>query len=153
MTPERAAKNEIDPATAPTVPGHGPSSIPRKDAKMNEVTNTTAGAREAMPSRFDGMTLQDMRNLFDGVQAAHHVLLTNEWNANGSSLTGSYLWFKVEAERLNNLMQEIASAALDRQTYDDEDDAWEREQILIRAKPFRMGHRRYRTLTQVELLA
>lgn len=141
------------PAATGIAPDHGSTLIPTQDTKMNEATNTTAGAREAMPSRFDGMTLQDMRNLFDGVQAAHHILLTNEWNANGSSLTGSYLWFKVEAERLNNLMQEIANAALDRQTYDDEDDVWEREQILIRAKPFRMGHRRYRTVTQVEALA
>lgn len=44
MIVSRTPKNANGPATAPTVPGHGPSSIPRKDTEMNEVTNTTADA-------------------------------------------------------------------------------------------------------------
>lgn len=39
-----ATQKSKGPATAPTVPGHGPSSIPRKDTEMNERMNITAGA-------------------------------------------------------------------------------------------------------------
>ena len=147
------------PATAPTVPDHGPNSIPSKEKKMNspETTTTLSGTPapcggEAMTSRFHRMTLEDLRNLFDGLQAAHHILNVNEWNCNGSSLTGSFLWFKAEAARINALIQEIADAALDRAP-EDEDEAYEREQILVRAKPFRSGRRTYRTHTTVEVVA
>jgi len=109
-------------------------------------------AGEAMTSRFHGMTLEDLRNLFDGLQAAHHILIVNEWTCNGSSLTGSFLWFKAEAARINALIQEIADAALDRAP-EDEDEAYEREQILVRAKPTRSGRPTYRTQTTVEVLS
>lgn len=107
-------------------------------------------AYKATASRFDGVTLNDLCNLFDGLQAAYHVLSINEWNTNGTVLVGSHLWFKAEAERINVLMQEIADVALERQPAD-ADEEWEREQILIRAKPYRSGCRRYRTRTTVEV--
>lgn len=109
-------------------------------------------AGEAMPSRFQAMTFVDMRTLFDGLHAAYHILLTNEQVCDGTLLTGSYLWFKAEAQRLNALMQEIADAALNRAP-EDMDDEYEREQILVRAKPSRAGRRTYRTTTTVEVLS
>lgn len=111
--------------------------------------NTVPGAGEAMP-KITGMTLEELRNVFDGVQASHHIMTVNEWTANGSLLTGSYLWFKAEAERLSNVMQEIADEALVRRPMDD-DEEWEREQILVRAKPHRRGRRTYTTTTIVEV--
>lgn len=108
-------------------------------------------AGEAMTSRFQAMTFTDMRNLFDGLHAAYHILLINEWVSDGTMLTGSHLWFKAEAERLNALIQEIAVAALYRAP-EDEDDEYEREQILVRAKPTMTGPRCYRTTTSVEVL-
>ncbi|WP_432344772.1 hypothetical protein WMC41_16115 [Shinella yambaruensis] len=108
-------------------------------------------AGEAMPSRFQAMRFVDMRTLFDGLHAAYHILLANEQVCEGTLLTGSYLWFKAEAERLNALMQEIADAALYR-TPEDKDDEYEREHILVRAKPSRSGRRIYRTTTAVEVL-
>lgn len=36
-------QNANDPATAPTVPGHG-SNIPREETKMNKTNDTTAAA-------------------------------------------------------------------------------------------------------------
>lgn len=105
----------------------------------------------AMASRFYGMKLVDMRTLFDGLQAAHHIMDANKQASEGTLLEGSFLWFKSEAERLNSLMQEIADEALERQPADD-DDAYEREQILVRAKPYRSGRRTYRTQMTVEVL-
>ncbi|MCT7665694.1 hypothetical protein [Shinella kummerowiae] len=117
---------------------------------MNSTDTTTAAPQDAMPSRFDAMTLEDMCNLSDGLHAAFHILLKNEWTANGSTLTGSYLWFKSEAERLNALIQEIADAALNRMPAD-EDEQYDQEQILVRAKPWRTGRRSYLTHMTVEV--
>lgn len=113
--------------------------------------NTIPAAGGAMVSRFQNMNLVDMRNLFDGLQSAHHIMDANKQTSEGTRLEGSFLWFKIEAERLNDLMQEIADEALNRRP-EDEDDAYEREQILVRAKPLRAGRRTYRTHTTVEVL-
>lgn len=115
--------------------------------------NTSIQAQgEAMHTRFDTMTLIDMRNLFDGLHAAFHILLANENVTERTTLTGSHIWFKIEAERLRALIQEIADAALTREPVD-EDDRWEREHILVGAKPWRVGRRTYRTQTTVEVLS
>lgn len=141
--------NAKGPAEAATSPSRG-SIETQAGIKMNSTDTTTAAPQDAMPSRFDAMTLEDMRNLSDGLHAAFHILQTNEWTANGSTLTGSYLWFKSEAERLNGLIQEIADAALNRMPAD-EDDQYDQEQILVRAKPWRSGRRIYLTHMTVEV--
>lgn len=118
---------------------------------MDKKSTSTTVPKISMTSRFSHMKLVDMRNLFDGIQAAHHILLTNEQVCAGTLLEFSHVWFQSEATRLNDILQEIADAALACQP-EDEDDEYEREQILVRAKPTRDRHRTYRTHTTVEVL-
>lgn len=109
--------------------------------------NPVPAAGEAMP-KINNMTLEELRTVFDGVQAAHHIMNINECSADGDT----YLWFKAEADRLGDLMQLIADEALDRRPAD-EDDEWERAQILVRAQPHLTGRHRYTTTTIVEVRA
>lgn len=114
---EPSGINAKDPATAPTVPGHGSILSPSKDQKMNTTTHTTGatGAPEA-PSKVKWTKVGDVMDILATVRHLNEALFLaasglgdmHHTNAFQSVLDEINNKLLVADDRLDEIKEELA---------------------------------------------